>query len=171
MIGSSEGSALPVMYTQYLSTNGPRRFGKHEETIQMCPFSKVVILSRRLYTSSVCKDLNIKDHCAKAWGDIREESLSHAWNKLLAVGDDNSITGATPANGGTSEAMAGNSTLVDTCPILDSDNNNLCKELQMMKCSALIQSQESKMSRLMTNQKIQDLVVSATEKLQRFSIL
>ncbi len=58
------------------------------------------------------KSINIKDciyMCAKAWEDIRSESLSHAWNKLLICSaQESNSPGSSKDSNDDAEALASN---------------------------------------------------------------
>ena len=99
------------------------------------------------------KGLNIKDciyMCAKAWDDIREESLSRAWNKLLVGTDPSNInTDSSGTSGDADDASSilsvGTELNLSSSEVhgwLDTDHN-LGEELTDEEIVQLVQAPES----------------------------
>ena len=100
------------------------------------------------------KGLNIKDciyMCAKAWDDIREESLSRAWNKLLVGTDPSNIATDSPGTSGDADDASSilsvgielNLSSSEVHEWLDTDHN-LSEELTDEEIVQLVQAPESR---------------------------
>ena len=99
------------------------------------------------------KGLNIKDCiyiCAKAWDDIREESLSRAWNKLLVDTNPSNIATDSPGTSGDADDASSilslgtelNLSSSEVHEWLDTDHN-LGEELTDEEIVQLVQAPES----------------------------
>ena len=99
------------------------------------------------------KGLNIKDciyMCAKAWDDIREESLSRAWTKLLVGTDPSNIATDSPGTSGDADDASSilivgtelNLSSSDVYEWLDTDHN-LGEDLTDEEIVQLVQAPES----------------------------